>query len=674
MFRYYFIRWFLIVTIGLGVYAQTFGFDFVFDDHLFIVTNPFIKDFGALPAVFGSFPATRLLGMYSFALNYYFGQLDPSGYHIFNFAVHLIATAMVWLTAGLLFRMVHAISSGKTHETLPNGICRELPFLTALFFLVHPCQTQAVTYITQRYESMAAVFYLVAVYCYLRARIEAFGKRQWILFAGSAVSAVLGIMTKETALTIPVVILVAEWILVGPFKVLGKPPDSAIHSRWRLKHIWPYGAMLCAAGVFYVLFTRLLQNNLSVFGQTTPSASHDGDFFTFPTYFFTQLRVFLTFLRLLIVPAGQNLDHDFPMSTGIFSPPLTAVGLAVIGLFLWGIIRLRRSYPLVAFGLAWMLVTFSINIVPRQNAIFEHKMYLISFGFFLALTSAVAVVLKERRRALVFLGGVIVILAIAAHHRNQVWKNELTLWEDIYQKSPNKSRVNANLGRIYANQKRYDDAFRHLTKAIELKPDDVITRMNRGLLFHETGRDAEALGDINEAIRIDPQDVSLWTARAQIHMDRQDDAAAFADLDQAVRLKPGYHEPYVKRAALWMRQNQMIKSLEDLNIALKIAPREYGALVNRGAIHYQTGRYDLALEDFRRAHRVSPGVLTLKNMALSLVALGRRDEALKSLKEALKFDPNDPSIRTMAMAVGFTQDSAPRAERTGATGHARGAP
>lgn len=642
---YYFIRWFLIITLGLGIYARTFGYGFVFDDHLFIVTNPYIKDFTSLSTIFGSFPATRLLGMYSFALNYYLGQLDPSGYHIFNFGVHLIATAMVWLTAGLMMAMARGISSGKARDNLSDGISRELPFLTALLFLVHPCQTQAVTYITQRYESMATVFYLGAVYCYLRARIEPSGRRQWLLFMGSAVSATLGIMTKETALTIPVMIMAVEWIFIGPFKARSAPPENATKSSAVSDRIWPYGVMVGVAGVFYGVFTRLLHNDLSVLSSTVASASHDGDVFTFPTYFLTQLRVFLTFLRFFIFPVGQNLDHDFPMSTGIFSPPSTALGLAVIGLFVWGVIWFRRSYPLVAFGLAWMLVTFSINIVPRQNAIFEHKMYLISFGCFLAFASAVAVVLKERRRALVVLAGIIVIMAVAAYNRNQVWKNELTLWEDIYQNSPNKSRVNANLGRIYANQKRYDDAFRHLTKAIELRPDDVITRMNRGLLFHETGRDAEALIDINEALRVDPQDVSLWTARAQVHMDRQNDAAAFTDLDQAIRLKPGYHEAYVKRAALWMRQNQMTKALEDLNIALTIAPREYGALVNRGAVHYWAGRYDQAIEDFRLANRISPDALTFKNLAQCWLALGRKEEAVKSLSEALKLDPNDEAVR-----------------------------
>lgn len=648
MSMFYILRFSLILFIGLGVYAQTFGFDFVFDDHLFIVTNPFIKDFAALSTVFDSFPATRLLGMYSFALNYYLGQLNPSGYHIFNFAVHMTATMMVWLSAGLMFTLARAISPAKpAHDRLTDGTCRELPFLTALLFLVHPCQTQAVTYITQRYESMAAVFYLGAVYCYLRARIEAPGRRKWLLFAGSAVSAVLGIMTKETALTIPVAILGAEWILVGPYRSLGKPNDVAIRTRWGSKPLWPYGVVICVSVAFYVLFTRLLQSGLRVFLSTVESASHDGDVFTFPTYFLTQLRVFLTFLRLFVFPAGQNLDHDFPMSTGLMSPPSTILGLAVISIFVWGAIRLRRSYPLVSFGLAWMLVTFSINIAPRQNAIFEHKMYLISFGCFLAFTSALEVILKDRRRALIFLSGIIVIMAVASYNRNQVWRNEWALWQDIYQKSPNKSRVNANLGRIYADQGRYDDAFVHLTKAIELRPDDVVSRLNRGLLSHQAGRDAEALKDINAAITIDPHNVILWEARAQIHMDQSNDTAAFHDLDKAVELKPGYHESYIKRATLWMRHNQMAKAMEDLNTALRIAPREYGALVNRGAVHYWAGRYDLALEDFRLAHRISPGILTYKNLAQCWLALGRNLEALESLKEALKLDPNDEQMRNV---------------------------
>ena len=105
MTLYYLLRWSGLILIGLLIYAQTFQFGFVFDDHIFIVTNPFIKNFSNFHVMWHAFPMTRLVGMYSFALNYYFNQLNPQGYHIFNFIVHLMATGLVWALADLLFKI-----------------------------------------------------------------------------------------------------------------------------------------------------------------------------------------------------------------------------------------------------------------------------------------------------------------------------------------------------------------------------------------------------------------------------------------------------------------------------------------------------------------------------------------------------------------------------------------
>src|SRR5579863_6769432 len=163
MTMFYFLRFTALILLGLLIYGQTFNYDFVFDDHLFIVTNPFIKNFSNFHVMWHAFPLTRFVPMCTFALNYYFNQLHPQGYHIFNFIVHLVATGLVWALAGLLFRIT------KSSE---DPFTKELPFIIAVLFLVHPCQTQAVSYISQRFESMATVFYLATVYLYLRARLS----------------------------------------------------------------------------------------------------------------------------------------------------------------------------------------------------------------------------------------------------------------------------------------------------------------------------------------------------------------------------------------------------------------------------------------------------------------------------------------------------------------------
>ncbi len=155
----------------------------------------------------------------------------------------------------------------------------------------------------------------------------------------------------------------------------------------------------------------------------------------------------MTFLRLLVLPIHQNLDYDYPASTGFFHPPLTLVGLCVIGCIVWLTIKLRRSFPLVSFGLAWMLITFSINLAPRSNVIFEHKLYLISFGFFLAGVVALSVLVRNRWTLAKILWCLIAVLAIVSFQRNKVWANELTLWEDSIKKSPGQGPGECEFGK-----------------------------------------------------------------------------------------------------------------------------------------------------------------------------------------------------------------------------------
>lgn len=644
---FYFSRWLLIICLGLIVYAQTFAFDFVFDDHLFIVTNPYIKSFDALSLIWEKFPATRMLGMYSFAVNYQLGQLHPQGYHIFNFLIHLIATGLVWALAGRLFCMakdlhIDGYSNGKFDVWIG-----ELAYWTALLFLVHPCQTQAVTYISQRYESMAAVFYLAAVYLYLQGRTTATGKKRILLVGSSMVLAFLGIMTKETALTIPMMWGVLEWIWISPYHRLKGDGLSEHSQKTFRKSIKAFVGLGVFALIFACVFMKLVHNDWNALWATVESASHDGDVFTAKTYLLTQARVFLKFVSLLLVPFGQNVDHDFIMSTSLINPTGTCVGLFLIGVFVYLIVRLRRSQPLIAFGLIWMLVVFVVNCVPRQNAIFEHKIYLISFGFFLVLSTILGIAIesiKIRRGVFVLLIGTFMVLAF---NRNAVWKNDQTLWEDAYQKSPKKSRVNANLGQVYSALQNKDRALMHLNAAIAAKKNEPVLLLNRGILHYHLGRLELALEDINRTIQLDYKYFPALTARAMIWIDHQKYPEAFSDLAQAIKIRPENPEAYVIRGTLWMHQGHDQLALTDFNRALEYSPFEYGALINRGAINFKLGQFESALQDFIRAHNVNPSELTLRNQVLCLVRIGRVYEAVQMLDKVVQLDPENDFAQRM---------------------------
>jgi len=611
MTRSYLLRWSSLILIGLLIYAQTFLFGFTFDDKSFIVTNLYIKDLSRIPLIWHFFPMTRLVGMYSFAFNYYVGGLNPQGYHIFNFIVHLGATGLVWALAGLIFKITQ-------HLPAEDRLVRQLPFMIAVLFLVHPCQTQAVTYISQRFESMATVFYLGTVYCYLRGRMSEDRTNKIRLFCLAGLLTVGGMMTKETVITIPLMILAAEWILF-PKK------DKKLF----------YVIVVCATAVLYVLFTKMGQVGISGVFRSIPSESHDGEILTPVRYVLTQMRVFLTFLRLLVLPVHQNLDYDYPASMGLLHPPLTLVGSVMIGAMMVLIVKLRRRFGLIAFGLAWMLITFSVNLAPRANVIFEHKLYLISFGFLLAAVGALAIPKRGHQVLMGALWCLVAVLAVVSFQRNGVWGDELKLWNDTVQKSPHKARPHNNRGLVFFSRGRYVQAMADYNKAIELNPAYADAYDDRGIAYYTQGNFIQAVADFDKTLELNSLYINAYNNRGVAYVRLNKLTLAVADYSRAIQLNPYWAEVYNNRGGAYFHQGSFAQAVADYSRAIALNPGYMEAYSNRGMAYAKQGRFGEALSDYNRAISIAPDLApTYNNRAVVYLQLKEYAKAENDLVRA----------------------------------------
>jgi len=651
---YYLLRWLVLVLLGSAIYAQTFGFNFVFDDNYFLFNTSYIRSFEHINQIWANYPKTRLLGVYSFAFNYHLNQLNPQGYHIFNFVIHLIAAGLVWALASVLFKI-----AGKPSQ--------ELPFVIAVLFLVHPCQTQAVSYIAQRFESMATVFYLGSIYSYLCGRMASSRGHQFFLFACCVGFAILGIFTKEVAVTIPITILAAEFILFNK-----NPFNFRKFSSWKI-----YLLMAVLGTMFLFLFIKLLHINYfktfivrTYLDFSQSSESHDGDIITGGKYILTQMRVFLTFLRLLILPINQNLDYDYPLSTGLFDPPLTLVGLCSISFMTFLVFRLRKQWPLIAFGLAWILITFSINTVPRNNVIFEHKLYLISFGFFLAAVCALATVIKDRKVLFGILIVLIAVLSLTSFKRNQVWKNDLTLWEDVVRKSPHKARAHYNRGFAYFNRGNFIKAMSDFNEALAIRPDYEEALVNRGIINYEQGDLAGALSDYNKVIQLDHSVAEAYYNRGDVYMKQNDLTGALSDYNKAIELNPNYAEAYTNRGSIYIKQGNFAQALSNYNKAIQIYPpgvlptelhiwldglrtasvgrafkgyyNSYAdAYYNRGCVYDKLGNLIGALSDYNMAIEINSDYAdAYNNRGYIYLRQGKYTQAISDFTKAIAINPD----------------------------------
>jgi tetratricopeptide (TPR) repeat protein len=243
-------------------------------------------------------------------------------------------------------------------------------------------------------------------------------------------------------------------------------------------------------------------------------------------YLCTQFSVIVTYLRLLILPVNQNLDYAYPVNHSLLEPRavlsfLLLVALLVTAFILWRSSQSRVPSPesrplrLASFGIFWFFITLSVesSVIPIFDIIYEHRVYLPSVGFFIAVVSLAALGadrLKPRMPAAGSVAGMLLIVAIlllggATYARNRVWRTWETLWQDVKMKSPMKARSYNNLGTYYGRQGRTAEAINEFEAAIRLYPEYLDAHYNLGKAYIKGGRYRDAAHEFRTAQLLDPQ-------------------------------------------------------------------------------------------------------------------------------------------------------------------------
>jgi len=363
----------LLSLLAALIYSNTFSIPFQFDDADNIVQNPQVKDL----ANFFDLSGSRYVGFLSFALNYSVGGLQVFGYHLVNLIIHIVNGFLVYSLVLLLFKAESQHSPLTTHDTQLTMV-PWIALAAAMLFVVHPIQTQAVTYIVQRFASLVALFYLLTVVCYLKWRLASSeAQRRSLWYWGAVLFTVLAMKTKENSFTLPFMILLVEAVFFR----------SATRRRWIA--LIPF---LLTLPIIPLSHPGAMGEGEAGFAQGTAEISRSD-------YLFTQFRVIVTYIRLLFLPIGQNLDYDYPIYHSILEPVVVLSFLFLLSIFVLSLFVIFDSRPtaqnshlrLMGFGIVWFFLTMSIesSIIPLKDVIFEHRLYLPSVGFFMALSIGV---------------------------------------------------------------------------------------------------------------------------------------------------------------------------------------------------------------------------------------------------------------------------------------------
>jgi tetratricopeptide (TPR) repeat protein len=647
---------FLLITLTL--YYHTLDGPFVLDDTGRIEKNPHIRLTQLSPedlvrvglANYNNRPVAYI----SFALNYYFHRCAPFGYHLVNIVIHALAGACLYLFLTTTLKTPYA----RFSLPRPGWVA----FLCALLWLVHPVQTQSVAYIVQRMTSLAALFFVLAFWLYVKGRLTHRDHQRRLWYGGAVITGLVSLGCKQITVTLPFFILLYEWFFFQDLSV-----------DWlKRKSLYLLGMVLLIVfmGLAFTDFDPLQRfSRLNDFSQ---------DAFTLSERMMTQSRVVIYYSSLLLypVPSRLNLDYDFPLSHSLIDPVSTLFSLvAVLGLIASGL-YLARRHRLISFSILWFFGNLAIesSVVPLA-IIFEHRLYLPSMLVFLIPVLLVHRFVRLPALRIALSCVAIMMLSIGTYQRSLAWQNAVTLWTDVVAKSPNKVRALSSLGAALADQGNLDAAINHYQKALQIDPEHVLTHNNLGLALVGLGNLDAAINHYRKALQIDPEylparinwgialrksnqiDAAIEQFLLVLQMSPSNPEAhhylgdaffkkgmldeAMVHSLEAVRLKPHFAEAYFKLGLFSAEGGQTEKAIGYYRQALSLKPDFAEAHINLGHLLAERGKLHDALWHYQQAKEYDPAMEAADlHLAQAYVQQGDADKAIGTLRALLKLKPD----------------------------------
>lgn len=558
------LTWAMLAALGVMgalLYANTLQVPFYLDDAANIQENRAIQlktwQFsGLLDAGAGGFVGNRPIAYISFALNYLFFGENLAGFHVVNTIIHV-------LTAVFLFLLLL-----KTFELPTSGVGSEhilmIAFAGALLWLVHPLHTQSVTYIVQRMNSMAAMFFVLSLYCYVQGRTLEGKTRQGAWLAGACLSGLLALGTKENAATLPFFILLYEWYFIRDLSVI-----------WLRKQLPVMIGVLVAVSLiaFYYLGTKPLASIL---------ASYAPRDFTLAERVLTQFRVVMFYGSLLLLPhyGRLSLEHDFSVSHSFFDPLSTGFAmLSVLALLVFAVYLARRE-RFISFAIVWFLGNLVIeSSVIGLEMVFEHRTYLPSMLVVAGLVVLLGRYVKQSPFWTV-VGVVVLVFSLWTIERNNQWRNPVEFWQDCVRKAPASPRPYNNLGLVLAERGETEAAIVQYRESLRRKPAFLMAHNNLGVALQKQGKFREAAEHLLFALQSDPFNAKLHNNLGSIYARLNDFDKSARHLNEALRIDPGYGAAHNNKANLLMLQGRFSEAISHYRQALAINPENGDARFN----------------------------------------------------------------------------------------------
>lgn len=638
------ILYFVVAAI---LYSPSLGGPWQYDDYAQILDAKVLIG-RSIPTLLGSlirftawpdgWTGTRDFVRATFRLNFDWWGLHPAGYRWMNLGVHIVTA---FLVAALIYLLYNSYEDYKNYNFY-------IPALAGLLFLVHPIQSQAVAYVAQRFASMATLFFVATIIFFLLyIRYNFYNNyKRYIFYGLSLLFALFAFNSKEISLTLPVALVLCTFCKI--YNNYKNYPSTELRTSKNYKiYIFLLPFFLLALKIPLQTMSASLRGagpeSIQSVTKAALSMQQEKPLVARQEYFLTELNVVRTYLRLLVLPIGQTLDWDYPIThsldlqtalSGLLH--LTLVGGGVILLFWNKGKRLEgqafQPLNLIGLGVLWFYLTIALesSVIPIPDVIYEHRVYLPFVGVAMAFSGILGIFYNvynsyRHYKSYMFATTAIWLLLLsgATLRRAYVWGDEVLLWGDVYQKAPNKPRANKNYGVVLAARGQYQQGIARLKRAVELEPETADYWSNLGTAYLRSGDFQNSAPQFLKAFELavgksQKTGVPLGKTEAQY---MNDYGVSLLQLGKAQESEDAFHK------------------------ALEVEPTLYAAGLGLGAVKNVLGDTKGAILMFDDLVKKYPDQQdAYGNLATMLVKAKRYNDALATLLALKKLNPRFENI------------------------------
>lgn len=593
-----------IIMISAVSYANTLMNGFVYDDATTIVGNLFIKDLSNLPDLsdkelyfrrFGEM-SYRPVATLTYFLDYAVYGLEAWGFHLSNLLLHTINGILLYIFLWLLFS-----KSGR--EESEGG--SRAPLLASLLFINHPVLTESVNAVSFREDLLVFLFCMATLNLYLVLRTKPVTDHRLpttaLLYLLSCLTYFLALLSKEMAVTLPLIVYCYEWFYSK--------------NKGSLRSILPNPYNMGYIGVTFVyLYIRfyLFYNPVDII---VPQWQLSERLTTLPL-------LLLDYLKLILFPVSLSADYNIVPVEGVVSSSFIGA-TTVIASCLAVILLIRKTEPVIAFGVFFLLIALLpvYNIVPLGNPFAERYLYFPMAGFSVAIGPMIykaSSLFKGRPLGIIAI--TLAMFLILTIQRNSVWRDEYSLWSDTLKKVTSSPRAHYAMGNVYASKGMPDEAVGGYKESIRLSPyyPDAFNAL--GLAYYKKAKELKQDFAGDKKVLIDD---------------------AVIRYKKALEIDPEHRDARNNLALLYYEQGRAEEAINEYIILLRYRPDDFEALNGLGLAFFQKGFFEKALLLYRKAMDIdSKSAVPYSNIGMVYAVRGNKMEAEKWFIKAIEKDPD----------------------------------